>query len=125
MTEKRFTYLNASKNHYIGSFFCNDVPLTNSEVVDLLNDNEQLKSVNMEYEDALGRLEKENKELISIKCFADTHGINIFNIGEAFRRCWNDNGKLEKENERLKQQVEDLEFKLRTIKAYDRTTKKW
>ena len=31
--------------------------------------------------------------------------------------------KLEKENEQLKQQVEDLEFKLRTIKAYDRTAK--
>ena len=43
MTEKRFTYLNASKNHYIGSFFCNGAPLTNKEVVDLLNENEQLK----------------------------------------------------------------------------------
>ena len=45
MAEKRFTYLNASKNHYIGSFFCNGVPLTNKEVVDLLNENEQLKSL--------------------------------------------------------------------------------
>ena len=31
--------------------------------------------------------------------------------------------KIQKENEQLKQQVEDLEFKLRTIKAYDRTVK--
>ncbi len=31
--------------------------------------------------------------------------------------------KLNDENEQLKQQVEDLEFKLRTIKAYDRTIK--
>lgn len=43
MTEKRFTYLDASRNKYIGSFFCNGIPLTNSEVVDLLNENEQLK----------------------------------------------------------------------------------
>lgn len=43
MTEKRFTYLDASKTKYIGSFFCNSVPLTNEEVVDLLNENEQLK----------------------------------------------------------------------------------
>ena len=38
MTEKRFTYLDASRTKYIGSFFCNGVPLTNVEVVDLLND---------------------------------------------------------------------------------------
>ena len=31
--------------------------------------------------------------------------------------------ELNEENERLKQQVEDLEFELRTIKAYDRTIK--
>ena len=42
-----FTYLNASKNKYIGSFFHNGTPLTNNEVSDLLNslnnENEQLK----------------------------------------------------------------------------------
>lgn len=47
MTEKRFTYLDASRNKYIGSFFCNGIPLTNQEVVDLLNEmsteNRQLK----------------------------------------------------------------------------------
>ena len=31
--------------------------------------------------------------------------------------------KLFDENEELKQQIEDLEFKLRTIEAYDRTVK--
>lgn len=31
--------------------------------------------------------------------------------------------ELNEENERLKQQVEDLEFALRTIKAFDRTVK--
>ena len=55
MTEKRFTYLDASKNHYIGSFFCNGVPLTNKEVVDLLNENE-LKT-------AYDKLQEENKLL--------------------------------------------------------------
>lgn len=43
MTEKQYTYLNASKCKSIGSFFCNGIILTNEEVVDLLNENEQLK----------------------------------------------------------------------------------
>lgn len=43
MTQKRFTYLDTSRNKYIGSFFCNGIPLTNLEVVDLLNENEHLK----------------------------------------------------------------------------------
>ena len=42
MTEKRFTYLDASRNKYIGSFFCNGIPLTNSEVVDLLNKQQEI-----------------------------------------------------------------------------------
>ena len=49
MTEKRYTYLNASRNKYIGSFFCNDIPLTNPEVFDLLNENELLKKQIEEY----------------------------------------------------------------------------
>lgn len=48
MTE-RFTYLDASRNKYIGSFFLNENPLTNEEVVDLLNElseeNDQLKCI--------------------------------------------------------------------------------
>lgn len=43
MTEKQYTYLNASKCRSIGSFFCNGIILTNEKVVDLLNENEQLK----------------------------------------------------------------------------------
>ena len=31
--------------------------------------------------------------------------------------------KLSEENKQLKQQIEELEFKLRTIEAYDRTAK--
>ena len=46
---KRFTYLDASRNKYIGSFFRNGNPLTNEEVVDLLNElsdeNDQLKCI--------------------------------------------------------------------------------
>ena len=41
MSEKRYTYLDASRNKYIGSFFCNGKPLTNDEVADLLNENEK------------------------------------------------------------------------------------
>ena len=48
-------------------------------------------------------LEKENKELNSIKHFADTHGINIFNIDEAFRKCWNDNKRLVIKNNELQE----------------------
>lgn len=50
----------------------------------------------------LNSLYEENEELNSIKKFADRNGICIFNIDEAFRRCWQDNAKLVKENEELK-----------------------
>lgn len=64
MTKKRFTYLDASKNHYIGSFFCNDVPLTNKEVVDLLNENELKTAYTklQEEHDLLGRAYLELKD---------------------------------------------------------------
>ena len=51
----------------------------------------------------LRELKKENKELNSIKCFADNNGINIFNIDEAFHRCWNDNEKLVIKNKELQE----------------------
>lgn len=72
MTEKRFTYLNASRNKYIGSFFCNGEPLTNEEVVDLLNElheeNQALKSDRARYEeecrlDVFKELMEENEQL--------------------------------------------------------------
>lgn len=44
MTEKkRYTYLNSLTSSFTGSFFCNGIPLTNQEVVKLLEENEQLK----------------------------------------------------------------------------------
>lgn len=58
MTEnKRFTYLDASRNKYIGSFFCNGIPLTNQEVADFLNENGQLKKENYELHKRLGDFE--------------------------------------------------------------------
>lgn len=50
-------------------------------------------------------LEKENRELNSIKKFAEKNGINIFLIEEAFRKCWKDNGKLFEENNKLRQKI--------------------
>lgn len=47
MAEKRFTYIDASKNRYIGSFFYKGNPLTTEEVNNTLNnlyeENEKLK----------------------------------------------------------------------------------
>ena len=57
----------------------------------------------------INRLEKENNELNSIKKFAEKNGICIFNIDDAFWRCWNDNGNLIKENERLRQELFESE----------------
>ena len=42
MTEKQYTYLNYSKDGYIGSFYENDKPLTTKEVWDILNEQEEL-----------------------------------------------------------------------------------
>ena len=50
---KRYTYLDYSKDKYIGSFFCNGVILKNNEVVDILK----------EQEERIKELEKENEQL--------------------------------------------------------------
>ena len=42
---------------------CTDMEFLAKYMNDLINENEQLKSTNMEYEDALGRLEEENEQL--------------------------------------------------------------
>ena len=84
MTEKRFTYLDASRNKYIGSFFCNDIPLTNPEVVDLLNENEQLKSENQRVSEQKHIYKQDWKHL----CI--------------------DKELLDSENEKLKSRVDDL-----------------
>lgn len=75
----------------------------------LHEENEQLKTKNNAYiqdievfKEENTHLKLENDELRSIKKFAEIHGINIFKIDEAFQKCWNDNGKLIKENEQLK-----------------------
>lgn len=42
MTEnKRYTYLNYSRDGHIGSFYLNDKPITNKEVCDLLNEQDK------------------------------------------------------------------------------------
>ena len=71
MTEKRFVEAYAGKNikKLIGikDIETNRVCVTIEENILLLNEvneeNEQLKSSNLEYEDALGRLEEENERL--------------------------------------------------------------
>ena len=64
MNEKRFTYLDASRNKYIGSFFCNGIPLTNSEVVDFLNETEQLRDMGNNLEKKIHIYETTLKESI-------------------------------------------------------------
>lgn len=71
----------------------------------LKKENEQLKCINDQLEE---RLEKENRELNSIKKFAERNGINIFLIDEAFRKCWKDNGKLFEEKEQLRHELDSL-----------------
>ena len=79
------------------------------------NYNQELVQRSIKYEgtieelkNEIKKLKKENNELNSIKRFADNQGINIFNIDEAFHKCWDDNGKLVKENEQLKQTIDEI-----------------
>ena len=78
------------------------------DIDELYEENQQLKKQREELfirerntKNELRELKKENKELNSIKCFANNNGINIFKIDEAFRKCWNDNTKLVSENRKL------------------------
>lgn len=85
VTEKQFTYLNASKNHYIGSFFYNGVSLTNEEVVDLLNENEQLKQKVKDFQ-------KDARELRIYRKVANCHNCayhsyDWFDDGDEFEIC--------------------------------------
>lgn len=72
----------------------------------------------------LNSLYEENEELNSIKKFADRNGICIFNIDEAFRRCWQDNAKLVKENNQLKSTINTLTHDNTKMKKVLNTTKK-
>ena len=76
-------------------------------VVDIIKDN-GIELPQSTACDLLNKLTEENEELNSIKKFADRNGICIFNIDEAFRRCWQDNAKLVKENEELKKQLASI-----------------
>lgn len=95
MTGKRFTYLNTSKNHYIGSFFCNGVPLTNKEVVDLLNENEELKQ---EYQKLKHRHSLLYDVCIDAECDRDSYRKDIVSLEK-------ENKQLKKENKRLKRSI--------------------
>lgn len=89
MSEKRF-HMNFGK--YAHQIMCDGEGLSLQETVKILN--ELVIKCHM--------LEKENRELNSIKKFAERNGINIFLIEEAFRKCWKDNKKLIEENEQLR-----------------------
>jgi len=73
----------------------------------------------------IAKLEKENKELNSIKCFADNNGINIFNIDEAFRKCWNDNEKLVIENKELQDTIDTICKDFETAHGMDIRNADW
>ncbi len=68
----------------------------------------------------LNKLVEENRELNSIKKFAERNGINIFLIDEAFRKCWKDNKKLIEKNEQLKQELRGMD---ELLKSYRETIK--
>lgn len=93
MNEKRFTTVELPKPNKWGIWY-DGAYLSTYQVCILLN----------EYVD----VKKENEQLKSIKKFADRNGVCIFNIDEAFRRCWQDNAKLVKENEELKGRVHGI-----------------
>ena len=77
------------------------------QVVDIIKDN-GIELPQSTVCDLLNKLTEENEELNSIKKFADRNGICIFNIDEAFRRCWQDNAKLVKENKLLKEKLNEI-----------------
>ena len=68
MIKKHYTYLDYSKDKYIGSFFCNDVMLRTDEVLELLKENEQLKKELFEVEKAyLIETTDENDEVVDLE----------------------------------------------------------
>lgn len=135
MSEKKFTCVLGKDYHIINnnvdnmSYYLqdgNDVVLVINLINRLVEENEQLQKqvksfettmnatsdYNAFLESKITTLEKENKELNSIKKFAEKNGINIFIIDEAFRKCWKDNGKLFEENKYLKKRIEVISDEL-------------
>lgn len=105
---KRYTYLNYSKDGYIGSFYENDKPLTTKEVWDILNEqekeikfmsdiNEIHRSALLDLEYDIKKLKEENKQL-KIKRFnelGDRMTKNRFKIiDEEFISYYGGNGCL-------------------------------
>jgi hypothetical protein len=75
MTEnKRFTYLDYSRDGYIGSFYLNDKPLTNKEVWDLLN--KQDIEIQRIYSTLDNRIEKLQEDLEKLKELDNTEELN-------------------------------------------------
>lgn len=82
---------------------------TDTDVINKLN---ELVEENQQYKEYIQRVDKINNELRAtnnelqlIKEFAENNGISISSIEDAFRRCWNDNGKLVKENQKLLNEI--------------------
>lgn len=121
MTEKRFEYINASRTKYIGSFFCNDVPLTNDEVVDLLKEKEQLKQKNERYKLLIEiKNEQINNRILTIREFINNCSnedvknalqdlfyseVNEYDLAK-------ENRVLCSENERMTNKLNELAFEL-------------
>ena len=65
--DKHYTYLNYSKDGYIGSFYENDKPLTTKEVWDILNEQEELikrlKTIREEQTETILKQKRKIKEL--------------------------------------------------------------
>ncbi len=107
MTEnKRYTYLNYSRDGYIGSFYENDKPMTSKEVSNILNNQEEeintLKSLIIDDEDKIEELKKENEKYKfaynQLTSYIDANFdeyITQKKLNERIR-------ELEKENEQLK-----------------------
>lgn len=83
MTAKRFTYLNASKNKYIGSFFCNNIPLTNDEVINYLNELVEYKNninrILQAYYDMSKEIDTDCQLVVldMIKCITEEMGVEL------------------------------------------------
>lgn len=107
MTEKRFSVKQrqGATNYSITDYY-GELPLSEG-IYYKSNANKLCKWLNTQHE-LLNALHNENEQLKSIKKFADRNGICIFNIDEAFRRCWQDNAKLVKENEELKEKLNEI-----------------
>lgn len=109
MSEKTFTFGAVSPN--VAMIKYKGKPMNIDEVVNKLN--EQLSIINRNKISMntmisnMEKLEKENRELNSIKKFAEKNGINIFDIDTVFHNCWNDNANLVA---KIKKQKDEINY---------------